>query len=115
MTFQEMAMQVDTGVASTVAFDSSAFSLHKVLSLCRAELSNVETSDISYAMTVLLQAHLEHLGTLKLEMEYINSVDLSFASWLCGDGVYIVFCSRVAHTTQPPGPVRYKTPSYHSL
>lgn len=29
-------------------------------------------------------------------MDYKGSLDLSFATWLCGDGAYVVPCSRVA-------------------
>lgn len=36
------------------------------------------------------------LGSLKSEMEYTGSLELSFAAWLCGDGAYVVPCSRVA-------------------
>ena len=44
----------------------------------------------------LFQGYMNKLGSLKSEMEFTGSLELSFAAWLCGDGAYVVPCSRVA-------------------
>jgi len=50
----------------------------------------------SLVVCFYFQTYLEKLGSIKHDMRYAGSTDLSFATWLCGGGAYVVPCSRVA-------------------